>query len=403
MRFCFYSEYKDLKGGYTTLILTLITELHRQGQEVLLINYKSGLIAHELEKAGVNITIIDKDELSKVNVGQYLISSDILIVPRFYEFLKVFFDINPKVIYYDINDFICRISEYKFGIRLSFLGKRLVKKLLFRSSLIFMDDTGPNNLEREFGIKVKEPIFLPVPIPGEPENVYLNVKRNLDQGINIAYIGRSVDWKMYPLKKIIEDCLSVEGKINFHIVVDSISVFGNFIVPEKYENERISFQLYENLLPSEIHAFLESNVDIYFGMGTTAIQAASIGIPTILMDFSTKPLPENYSYRWFSDTESYCLGKNIEVVSIPKGKSMKTMLNLVRNDKSRVLISKNAFQYVISHHAASKVAHDLKTYGRNCKFRLKEAKNLNPYYFKIHSAIKGISDFMIKNNQRDET
>ena len=50
MRFCFYLGYKDLKGGYSTLMLTLIKEFHRQHYEVVLINFSDGLIAKELKK-----------------------------------------------------------------------------------------------------------------------------------------------------------------------------------------------------------------------------------------------------------------------------------------------------------------------------------------------------------------
>lgn len=402
MRFCFYSEYKDLKGGYTTLILTLMKQLYAQGQEVLLINYKDGLIAHELKRAGVIIPIIEKDDIHKRNVKLYFNDSDILIIPRFYEFLKVLFNVNPKVIYYDINDNICQISDYRFRIKLPFFSKRIINKLLAGNGLVFMDDTGINNLEREFGIKVQHPKFLPIAIPDEKENVYLKSKRNLDKEIRLTYIGRSVNWKMYPLKKIIEDCLLTYEKIKFSIVVDNISSFNNFLDVNKYNGRSLSIKVYENLLPSDIRSFLSVNADLHFGMGTTAIHAASIGIPTILMDFSTKPFPEDYSYRWLPDSEFFSLGKNIERVPIPKGVPLKNIFSKIKNSQERNKISEDAFKYVASNHTASNVVDSLIRYSSQCTFRLRAAKNLNPYYFKIHALAKEMSKAFIKNKSINE-
>ena len=58
MRICFYSEY-NIVGGATTLVITLIKELHKQNIDVILFNFKEGIIAAELNKANVHINIID--------------------------------------------------------------------------------------------------------------------------------------------------------------------------------------------------------------------------------------------------------------------------------------------------------------------------------------------------------
>ncbi len=391
MRFCFYSEYYDLKGGYTTLIMTLIKELHRIGHEVILINYKNGLIAKELKKSGIEITIIERAELNRKNAGNFIRSSDVLVIPRFYESLKALFDINPKVIYYDINDYICRISDYRFGIKLPFLGKKLIRKLIDARGLAFMDDTGPLNLEREFGIKISTPEYLPVPIEDERSNVFLNSAKELNEGvIRITYIGRAVDWKMYPLRKIIEDCALTNEAVEFHIAVDNVASFRNYIHIESYQDTQLTFKVSENLLPSEIRPFLIEHADLHFGMGTTALHAASIGIPTILMDFSSNPFPEDYTYRWFSESRNFSLGKNIATASIPKGIAFKDILHLLRNKQERERISDDAFRYVAKYHAASSVVQKLISLGTQCGFRLKLAGNLNPYYFKTHSLIKTI-------------
>lgn len=403
MRFCFYSEYQDLKGGYTTLILTLIIELHNQGQQVVLINYKNGLIAQELKSAGIEIPIIEKNRLTRDNASDYIKSTDVLIIPKFYENLAILFDANPRVIYYDINDYICRISDYKFGIKLPFLSKKLIKKLLIGNALIFMDDTGPGNLQREFGISINNPKYLPVAITDEKNNVYLEKSRNLDKSINITYIGRAVDWKMYPLKKIIEDSLLCGKRINFHIVIDNITSFRTFIDVENFHNKLVTFKVYENLLPSEIRAFLINHADLHFGMGTTSIHAAALGIPTILMDYSTKPFPKEYTYRWLFNSKFFSLGKNIETVAVPEGIPLENIFEMINKANERESLSIKSFQYVAEHHAVSAIVPKLTHYCSQCNFRLRDSRNLNPYYFRLHTIFKSIAKPHPKEDILDET
>lgn len=135
MRYCFYSGYKDLKGGYTTLLLTLIKELNKQNQEVVLINFADGLIANELKKEGVTVKIIDLDTINWKDVDKQFFSTDIFIITAFDEIYHHFLKINPRFVYYDINDFIGRISAYKFNFKFRSWGRKLVSRLLAANSL----------------------------------------------------------------------------------------------------------------------------------------------------------------------------------------------------------------------------------------------------------------------------
>ncbi len=389
MRFCFYDELKDFKGGHITLIINLIKGLHYHGQEVVLINYKDGLIAGELSLSGIKIEIIEITDLNKGNAGSYIRSSDILIITAFCGDMRFLFKGNPRIIYYDIADFICRISDYR-GIKLPFLGKMFLRKLLASDSLIFMDDTGPESLKREYGIMIDNPRFLPIPVPDEEKNIYVEESRDLDKNVNLTYIGRAVDWKMYPLKKIIEDATEANESITFHIVVDSISSFKKFIDINEYQDSRLTFKIYENLRPSEIKPFLIKHADLNFGMGTAALHGAAIGIPTILMDYSTKHFPGDYSYRWLHESKHFSLGKNIEKVPIPKGIELKDVLSLARTRSEREKLSSDSFQYVTNYHSLSAVVAKLILFGEQCKFRLKSAKNFYPYFFKLHLIAKKI-------------
>lgn len=398
MRFCFYSDYKDLIGGYTTLLLALIKELYRQNQEVVLMNFKQGLIADLLIKENVIIEIIDLENIKWNKIHEKIFPTDILIITKFAEPFKYLLKIDPRVVYFDINDFICQISDYKYGIGFPSLGKRLVKQLLKKKSLFFMDDTGIFNLRHYFAMEVDEPIFVPIPVEVPKENYYLKRDRNPGHTLRLTYIGRSVDWKMMPLIKIIEDCatVSVSKKINMSIVVDSITEFKKYINTNDFiDAGNFAIDVTENIMPSAISDFLLQNSDLHFAMGTAALDAAKLGVPTVLVDYSVKKFPADYCYKWLYETTGYSLGKNLDKLSVSNSLSMKNLLTMLSDDQEKVSdLSKRSFNYVVNNHSVDKIVSNLVVICRQADFRLSNARYLIPYYYKAHHIIKSTVEFL---------
>ena len=394
MRYCFYSGYKDLKGGYTTLLLTLICGLVRQNREVVLINFSEGLIADELKKQGISIRLIGLDNHNWKEISSMILPTDIFIIIRFEEVLKHLFKVNPRIVYFDINDFIGQISGYKFGLRLPFLGKKLVSRLVAEKSLFFMDDTGVFNLKKHFGIVIKNPVYLPIPVNVPDENIYLKRTSPAGDIIHLTYIGRSVIWKMMPLMKVLEDCakLSKTLKIRFSVVVDDMAEFNRYINIEEYnKNQHLQIRVEENMPPSSINDFLLLNADLHFAMGTAALDAAKLGIPTILVDYSTKPFPSGYLYRWLYETSNYNLGMNLENRQADQGVFMDTLLSILSvNKKDLPVHSENSYQYVLNNHSADLIAYRLTVLCKEATFRLKQAKKLVPFYWNAHGFIKRV-------------
>ena len=400
MRYCFYSGYRDLKGGYTTLLLTLIKELYHQKQEVVLINFAEGLIVDELKKEKIDIKIIDLDTLNWNKIDQLFFFTDIFILTKFEEVYRHLLKINPRVVYFDINDFICQISDYKFGIRFPSLGKKLVKSLLAKKSLFFMDDTGVFNLKQHFLIPVKEPVFLPIPVTVPPENIYLKRHKLSDDILHLTYIGRSVNWKMMPLKKILTDCAksTVQKNIHISIVVDDLSAFTKFINIDDYSHaSNLSISVIENMLPSAINEFLLSSSDLHFAMGTAALDAAKLGVPTILVDYSTADFPDEYKYKWLFETSGYNLGRNLDKIPPADGFSIDELLKMIVIDKKILtFFSDHSYKYVLVKHSVNNIVPELTALCSNATFRIKDAEKLVPFYYNIHRLLKKITAPFIK-------
>ena len=393
MRFCFYSGYKNLFGGYTALVITLITELCLRGEKVVLINFKNGLIAKELSKKNIHPQLMDLDEMSWDEISTKIYSTDLFIITRFVEPFRHLIKVNPRVIYYDINDFIGQISDYKFGIRFPRLGKKLVQKLLANNSLVWMDDTGIFNVKKHFDIEVEHPVFLPIPVDIGFPNDYLKNAEILPGPIKLTYIGRSVNWKMMPLRKILSDITAIEKtfQVQFTVVVDDVNEFGKFVNMEDYNSiQGFSIKVIENMLPSDIPSFLSTS-HLHFAMGTAALEAAKIGVPTLLVDYSAIDFPEQYQYRWLYQTKGFSLGRNLQQVPADEGLPLKDILDdFLRNENNRMTHSSLSYDYVAKNHDAAKVVERLVGQASIATFRLRDSKRLIPFYFNIHGITKKI-------------
>ena len=397
MRICFYSEYKNVVGGATTLIINLIKELSKRNIDVVLFNYKEGIIASELNKAEVYINIIDIGTLNFREISKHLKATDVFVIFSFLEVYHYFLKINPKLVYYNIDDFLCEVARYKFGFSRKANNKGLIKTLVEKNALALMDDTGLRSAEKKLQLRIDNPSFLPIPIAIPTQNYYLLNLKEISSEIKLSYIGRSVDWKIFPLKKILDDIVLLNGmgkKIIFSIVVDDIEALLAMLNLRNYEQyDFIKINIIEKLLPSEIKRFLLQNADISFGMGTTALESAQSGIPTILVDYASTEFPKDYTYKWLYQTECFSLGKNLKDINSDYsiGITMQELLYNISVDKDYLsLQSANNFKYIQQNHCVDKVVDKLIKISAITSFRFKDAQKHVLYYWRFHQGLKKI-------------
>jgi hypothetical protein len=87
----------------------------------------------------------------------------------------------------------------------------------------------------------------------------------------------------------------VNTQIKVSILVDNIQEFEKYCNLNELESKYLTFKIYESLKPSEVPAFY-LKMQTCTGMGTTALHAGALGIPTILLDYSSYPINGIYHY-----------------------------------------------------------------------------------------------------------
>jgi hypothetical protein len=94
---------------------------------------------------------------------------------------------------------------------------------------------------------------------------------------------------------------------------------------------------YLDKLPlSAVGNFLQENADVVFAMGTSALEGASRGIPTVLLDYSYRRITGLYRFRYLFEAPRYSGGRQIREEDLEDASSLEDMLLSLKRDYPRV-------------------------------------------------------------------
>lgn len=197
-----------------------------------------------------------------------------------------------------------------------------------------------------------------------PKNNYLSKMEN----IKICWLGRlSKDFKLYTLLKIIED---FENKVKngynsktFEFTIigdgDGLDELINYL-----EKSIFKFRIIKHIEYEEIPETLKKNADILFAMGTSAIDGAKIGCPTIIVKPMTNKNQYSDIYTWFFDMQGYSLGDLGDSYPGQKNQNFEEIFEEIFSidnlsyrckDFSERFYSRNIFKKLLSEKRVSKI------------------------------------------------
>lgn len=195
-------------------------------------------------------------------------------------------------------------------------AKRSLKYFYEKNSVIFTDIPSAR-IDLKYikvfrNINFKNLIY-PVAIDEyKGENYRVNNSFIYKKTMTVGWLGRvSRDFKVYSLIKVIEDFKKYIDesksiiKIKFFIIGDGD---GLEETEEYLRVNNIDYYIKKHVDYSDIPRTLNENIDLLFAMGTSALDGAKIGCPTIVVrPMETKDQFSNI-YSWFYDMEGYSLG-----------------------------------------------------------------------------------------------
>lgn len=310
---CFLSGGYNHGGGALTIQLLLFKSFSQIGEKCKLFDVDGGSVHQAFKATQLPFEFIEIDQpKSKKDYSHFLDQDDLLIVfdTAFFNNLLYFSKSKCKLLVWEI--FYPWVERFiytrYFPIKpwAKHQEKKILKLICENNAFFFIDYMGKSLVEKRLNYKIDASHYLPIPIE-IPQNIAR--KKRVKSNITISYVGRSVIWKMNPVIKVLSDLIELNDKrnIKLNLVCDDISTFKNFIQQQIQLPKNISIQYYEKLSLEELNNILTES-DMHFAMGTSALDGAKLGIPTILIDASYNQFPSDYRYRWIYESDDLNLG-----------------------------------------------------------------------------------------------
>lgn len=228
-----------------------------------------------------------------------------------------------------------------------------------KHGLVFMDEENRKNTQEYNALNLQNVELLPIPVEID-ELARISTFRKESETIRITWVGRLVDFKYYPLKRLLT---SVEAYAKAQSITFECSIIGSgpyLEALQKFASQlrwvKVKFQ--GDMELSQVRKFIDSKTDILAAMGTSALEGGAREVPTILLDLSYKDIPANYRFKWLHETTGCTLGEEISVKNCTDQSDSLGPL-LARYNDDPIKVGKLCAEYVKMHHTLESVTSQL--------------------------------------------
>jgi hypothetical protein len=323
----FFFPYNRL-SGVPVLFCRLDTALTKRGNNVIVVDFKNGYMARKLDKfKEIKILEYEKDSAIVLPKNSTVIFQSILpeTIPTNLKFHK-----SNKIIFWTLYqaNFIQTIIPIEAIKNYQYSNSKFFKffsKTIFRnhtnklinsinlmhkkSALFFMSQDTFDFTSRLLDLNFSKPLLAPVCLNDiESDIKYSKISNNT---INILWIGRLDDFKIHILNYFIKSLNSSKFLksyiFNFKIIGDGKHIFS---LPVN-KNQNFKIKHYKKIDHDEIQEFIIES-DLFAGMGTSVLEAARYGVPSLCLDFYYKKINFPYSFNWIFQKKKYDLGALIQ-------------------------------------------------------------------------------------------
>lgn len=387
-------------GGAELLILRTAYFLKKAGLDITIVDIVDGWVSNESKNQKQDITleyIYDRKVKLKDN-------SVLITTANFMFTLDDFFEkSNTKVIFWVVQPYNVvtmfprtRLKKRHNFDLLYFINKiyqntvrnrngSIISEIINKNGIVAMDDHSNSVLNKYYGLNYKA--YLPVFI--ETSNFEVENKKKIIEPIQAIWVGRvDQEFKIHILKKVISDLspMILDNTIQLNVVGDGDGL-PNLIDYCKKKNIHKKIKFLGTLNKIELKDQIKY-MDIGFAMGTSAIDIASLKVPTVLLDFSYSNVV-NYKYRWIFEAENFDLGRDISLLKdtdINKMKNIDQILVELRNEKEN--IGEKSYLYIINNHGEEQIFLKLKKYFNQVEFSISDVYNYRdrkPFWLKFRN------------------
>jgi hypothetical protein len=363
-----FSPQKNIPGGSLILFARIAKILINMNKHLItIIDFEDGYINNFLKDSNYNFIPFENTTNITLNDNDILITSPnhLRLVNDVFHFKNntrlFFWELGP---YSLIQNLILGDLYRKWRLNVAKIVSNILEKKqkqLFNQFIQLATHTngfffmcGKNFYYNKNFFKCKiEPKYIPIPVICPDRNSKQNLQKNNKQKvIGIAWLSRLTKAKSIPLYKLISELNTNKIFNQYTIKLYIIGIGDEKENLEKFTSN-LSFEIIfvNRIEHNKLDNFLLKNVDIGFGMGTSILEIAKLGIPSVLTT-GEKTLFDDAnrvdSYKWLFNTQDYNLSSE---PSLSTNKSLLT-IEQVFNDFNEIKneLSKMCYLYVFNSH-----------------------------------------------------
>ncbi|MFB2777582.1 glycosyltransferase [Shewanella mangrovisoli] len=353
MNIAFYFPYPTV-GGVSILFLRCANYL-KEKHNVFLIDMHDGYMCRNLPSGCNYINYLDLERLPENTTIIFQSCplwriQDLKKAPRGTKL--IFWNLYPQ----NLDPRILKSSvglKNKIGKVINLFGylrlrklRETVHHLLEYDALFFMDGENHRKTCHYLNVDIVNPSFIPITNANGSDKKKRN-KKNDDNKFKCILVSRIEGFKTSIVKHVITRLDNLHCKdILLTIVGDGkdLSIIKDHSANLK--NIKVNFlgYMHHDLLSDLIY-----NQDLSFAMGTSALDSASLGVPTICLDYSNNEIKGLYKFRFIFDCNNWDLGREINTAEFYENEcSLRGMLDIIRSQQ-HIVAEKTVSYYKCNH------------------------------------------------------
>lgn len=386
----FYFPWKEVSGG-PYYLTRLADELANDNQyEVYYTDYENGLSDDLLKNESVNKIQVDEGKFS-IDIEEPIT----IITPIYWAHWIPPLHKDSKILF--LNWHVCCLPVLKdsWGVGKQDLHSFL--KVVRDSQSVFFCDyshwMGQNTKDIVF-----EKSYVPISLPEKK----VRAKKELvnSSEINIAVLGRLCTDKIYSVTNLLDNLSRIRTPLKKRVLVVGEGPDKDIIKTEKYPDIEIEFR--GTVTGSDLDNLLANEVDALFAMGTSILEGAALGLPSIVIPHNMKPMSCN-SFVYLQDSRDYCLGwldTQIDELKL-EDHPLSKIIDDIYSDGLKEKLGNSSYQYYLENHTIGAAVKPLKKSLETTRLSYGGLKLLSAPFFKAYKELKKKGVSLVRFDRND--
>lgn len=292
-----YFPFHDVSGG-PIFLTQLAKKMSDSGEyEVFYIDYKKGPAVKLLE--GTNVHIIEFHD--EVRFHFFMDEPITIVLPIYWGARVPIMHPDAKILFFNWHN-LC-VPVLKANLRATYEYLNPFLQVISNNKAEFFCDKAHWAAQEKFGVSFEEK-YVPIVIPDREkrsDGKLINVKQR-----NIAILGRLVEDKVYSVIDILRNISRLKDGILTKVYIIGEGEFKNKITEQTHLDD-IELIFCGTMTALDIDKLLCERTDVLFAMGTSVLEGAAVGIPSVIIPNDIKDFYcDRYTYLY--ESIGYLLG-----------------------------------------------------------------------------------------------